>query len=85
MSSAGWFRYSPSGPWVAMADPAQAPSPLPPDPPPRWAQREDRVAWVLEHFTAGELARLYELQHNAGQRMERVRAVWHAEKAGLPS
>ena len=44
------------------ADPMSAP--LPVAPPATWTGREDRVAWVLRNFTAGELAKVYRLLHD---------------------
>lgn len=68
---------------ACQAGDATPPQALPPEPPATWAEREDRVAWVLAHFTDGERARLYELLHNAGYRLDGIRARWTTERAGL--
>lgn len=85
-----WKHRAQCGYWIddshtcpmAAPDP-DAPAPLPPTPPTRWSQREERVAWLLRHLTRGEHARLYEILHNDGHRLDNVRRTWTGEKAGL--
>jgi hypothetical protein len=84
------YWYATAVPHVCMADlltacalPAAETAPLPPAVPPTWAGREARVVWVLANLSPGELARLYELQHFAGQRMDGISSRWRAERDAL--
>lgn len=60
--------------------------PLPCDPPGTWAKREDRIAWIIQNLTRGEIAKLYELMHDGlGMRRDAARGIWEAERRILRS
>lgn len=58
--------------------------PLPCEAPPTWKGRLDRVAWVLEHFTPGEMHELFKIAHDAkGVRYSNVLRVTEKERKAL--
>lgn len=72
-------------PIVAAVDDESAPDPLtqplPVAAPGSWRAREDRVRWVLAHFTEGEKAKLYLLLYQDGLRLDSATHRWKAERA----
>lgn len=58
--------------------------PLPCGAPLTWKGRLDRVAWVLEHFTPGEMHELFKIAHDAkGVRYSNVLRVTEKERKAL--
>lgn len=79
MGYGGWPTIDPN---AAKLDPLT--QPLPCAPPLTWTGRLDRVAWVLEHFTPGELHELFKVAHDAkGVRYSNVVRVTEKERKGI--